>query len=324
MASTAHGIMFHHFHGPGHPAGQGSIDAGTLRAMIAHLGRERILPAREWLAQAEAGRLPPDSLCLTFDDNLRCQHDVALPVLRELGLTAFWFVASASLDSNGPHLEVFRAFRDRCFRDVSVFYEAFDGMLRRLHLWYGVEIALSDFRASHYLAEYSFYTPADRRFRFIRDEVLGPQRYEAVMKELMKRQGVCPDELARDLWMTPAQLRTLRVEGHVIGLHSHSHPTRLAKMSGRRQMREYVNNYRRLWAETGERPRTASHPCNSYNVTTLRVLKRLGVSIAFRANMELTNATPLELPRRDHTDVLREMTSCASPSSPATSLATSR
>ena len=89
-----HGVMFHHFFDARHPAGQGAISAGQLADLIAFLGRDRILPAAEWQRQAEAGTLAPDALCLTFDDNLRCQYDVALPVLRDEGLTAFWFVCT--------------------------------------------------------------------------------------------------------------------------------------------------------------------------------------------------------------------------------------
>src|SRR4051794_18619226 len=97
---AAHGIMFHHFHdddvdlegGIGHPAGQGSISADTLRAMIQSIGPTRILPAHEFLHRAVAGKLTDHHVCLTFDDNLMCQYDVAVPVLEEFGLTAFWFV----------------------------------------------------------------------------------------------------------------------------------------------------------------------------------------------------------------------------------------
>src|SRR6266550_8962669 len=89
-----HGIMFHHFWDERgkHPRGQGAISGDELRAMIQFLGRDRILPAREWMEKAAAGTLREGDLCLTFDDNLRCQWDVARPVLRELGTTAFWFV----------------------------------------------------------------------------------------------------------------------------------------------------------------------------------------------------------------------------------------
>ena len=81
--------MFHHFHDGRHPAGQGSLSAHELADVIRFLGPARILPAREWLTRALAGTFDRGDLCLTFDDNLRCQYDVALPVLRHRIITNF-------------------------------------------------------------------------------------------------------------------------------------------------------------------------------------------------------------------------------------------
>src|SRR4051812_45501260 len=113
-----HGVMFHHFHDATHPAGQGSISAGQLRHMIESIGPARILPAREFLWRAQHKTLRPTDICLTFDDNLRCQYDVALPVLREFGLTAFWFVYTSVLQGNVESLEIYRHFRMTQFVSV--------------------------------------------------------------------------------------------------------------------------------------------------------------------------------------------------------------
>jgi hypothetical protein len=81
---VAHGVMFHHFHDDRHRRGQGSISAEQLVELIEHLGRNDILPAQEWMRRAAVGALTDTDTCLTFDDALRCQYDVALPVLRDL------------------------------------------------------------------------------------------------------------------------------------------------------------------------------------------------------------------------------------------------
>ena len=60
--------------------------------IIEQMGPERILPARQWMQCALTATLRPTDVCLTFDGGLRCQYDVAMPVLRFYGLTAFWFV----------------------------------------------------------------------------------------------------------------------------------------------------------------------------------------------------------------------------------------
>ena len=53
-----------------------------------------VLSLREALAAIDAGRVPPRAVCITFDDGYRSVHDLALPVLRRLGLPATVFVSS--------------------------------------------------------------------------------------------------------------------------------------------------------------------------------------------------------------------------------------
>ncbi len=106
-----HAIRLHAFTNDRWPGGPGALDAERFRELLRRVGLERILPAGEFFSRAEAGLLEPDHVCLTFDGNLRCQFDVALPVLREVGLTAFWFVASATLSPRSPS-----PLRRRCSR----------------------------------------------------------------------------------------------------------------------------------------------------------------------------------------------------------------
>ena len=55
---------------------------------------------------------------------------------------------------------------------------------------------------------------------------------------------------------------------------------------------------------------TMSHPTNSYNSDTMDILKKLGIRIGFRANMEKTkNYSKYEFPRKDHSVLLNEMLS---------------
>ena len=321
----AHGIMFHHFHdGQRHPAGEGSLSAEQLAGLIELLGRERILPAREWVERATRRALRESDLCLTFDDTLRCQWNVAAPVLREFGLTAAWFITTGALRGQGPRLEIDRRFRLTRFGSVEDFYAAFFRLLGDGPEAEAVQRALEGFDPASYLAGFPFYSEADRRFRFVRDEALGPRRYARLMDALIRATGDDPAELARGAWLTSEQVVALHAEGHVLGLHTHTHPTRVAQLPAAEQLREYRDNLMALWQWTGERPRVMAHPCNSYSAATLDLLRGLGVRIGFRSNLALREHSELEFPREDHANLLRETRRCASRSSQATSLATSR
>ncbi len=79
-----HGIMFHHFHDDEHPKSQGSIDQANLLSMIEFLNLEyKILDSNEFINKSLKKTLKDNEICLTFDDALKCQYDVALPVLNQ-------------------------------------------------------------------------------------------------------------------------------------------------------------------------------------------------------------------------------------------------
>jgi len=307
LKMAAYGVMFHHFHDDSHPQGQGAISAQELADLIDHVGRDRILPAEEWMSRAEMGRLMDTDICLTFDDALRCQYDIAFPVLRDLGLTAFWFVYSSVFEGNVEPLEVYRYFRTTQFLSIDDFYEQFF-QAASISFPDVYSNALTSFDPDAYLAHYTFYSRSDRIFRYLRDDVLGPERYHAVMTALMASFDFDVTAITSQLWMTNEHLRALRDEGHVIGLHSYSHPTRLAALSPEGQREEYQKNFDHLVQVLEEAPVCMSHPCNSYGPETLPILEGLGIRLGFRANMQnVADRSPFEFLREDHTNIMKRM-----------------
>jgi peptidoglycan/xylan/chitin deacetylase (PgdA/CDA1 family) len=151
-------------------------------------------------------------------------------------------------------------------------------------------------------------TRPNRRFRFIRDELLGPERYFAIMDVMIAQRGLTKEQLARNVWMDNANLKMLSDKGHIIGLHSYSHPTRLEQFSADEQRQEYQRNFDHITATTGIKPISMSHPCNSYNADTLAILRNLGIQVGFCSNMsEVKNRSALEICRLDHADILKRM-----------------
>jgi peptidoglycan/xylan/chitin deacetylase (PgdA/CDA1 family) len=297
--------MFHHFFDEAHPRGQGAISANELEAVLDELGRDNILPPDEWQRRALSGTLGQTDLCLTFDDALRCQYDVALPVLKAMGLKAFWFVYSGVFQGRPEVLEIYRHFRMTAFEDLGAFYAEFDGAARA-RFPDAHASGLGGFDPKTYLAAYPFYSDGDRQFRYLRDDVLGPQRYQEVMTSLMEKKGFDPSAIAAQLWMSNEEIRTLDREGHVIGLHSFSHPTRLAELSPDAQRAEYQKNFDHLAATLGKAPTAMSHPCNSYSRDTISVLQEMGIKLGFRSNRTvIEGASMFEFPREDQANLMR-------------------
>jgi peptidoglycan/xylan/chitin deacetylase (PgdA/CDA1 family) len=300
------GIMFHHFHGNGHPEVQGSISAADLNDIILYFGADSFLTPHQWLRQTKAGTLNPGSICLTLDDALRCQYDIALPVLESYGLTAFWFVYSAVFDGKIEPLELYRYYRTTQFDSVDDFYASFDEAISRSAFADEVRESVSNERIQTYLAEFDFYSFNDRKFRFVRDQILKPKRYYAIMDAMVEKSALNIEELAPKLWMDESCLINLHTQGHVIGMHSYSHPTDLQSLSPQDQQTEYSKNFRHLHSLLKEPPVAMSHPCNSYNSETLNILKTLGVQMGFRANMSVLDGGIFEIPREDHTNIIKK------------------
>ncbi|SHL21827.1 Polysaccharide deacetylase [Pseudonocardia thermophila] len=81
------------------PAGAGA--AGFRRQMRALRAATNVVPLDEALQALSAGRrLPPRAVAITFDDGYRDNLDVAVPILRELGLPATVFLVPDLLDGN--------------------------------------------------------------------------------------------------------------------------------------------------------------------------------------------------------------------------------
>jgi peptidoglycan/xylan/chitin deacetylase (PgdA/CDA1 family) len=299
--------MFHHFYDDKHPRGQGAINAAQFEDMLSFLGRDRILDADDWLELALQGKLEEGQICLTFDDALLCQYDVAVPVMRRLGIKAFFFVYSSVFQGGLETLEIYRYFRTTAFDTVDSFYDAFLAATERLYPGLPSR-ALEGIDIDRYLADFPFYSRGDRIFRYIRDNALPAGGYDAVMNELISDRGFDKNDIANRLWMTNQHLLDLKSQGHLIGLHSYSHPLKMERLPNAQQAEEYGRNHTHLTHLLGSSPVAMSHPCNSYNDATLDLLGKLGIRIGFCANMsEIPGRSTLQYARQDHANILAEM-----------------
>lgn len=299
--------MFHHFHNEDHPSSQGSIDEVAFKKIIQHLDEKfNLISADTWLDKAMKDELKSEDVCLTFDDSLMCQYDIAKPVLDEFKINAFWFLCSSLLEGNLELLEVFRYFRTNCFDGVedfySVFFKAFEDSSEQDFK------KLSGFDPDKYLAGFPFYTLNDRKFRYIRDKILGVEKYNSLMCEMFSLRDFDPASIKDKLWMGLDHAKELEKDGHILGLHTHSHPTMVAGLSYENQLSEYEVNKVYLEKHLTQKSLTMSHPCNSYNKSTIEILNNLGVKIGFRANMaKIQSSGKFEFPREDHANLVKEL-----------------
>ena len=304
-----HSVMFHHFHDDFHLPSQGSLSASDFDLMISWLsGRYDILDAQEYMSRFLSRTLKNTDICLSFDDALKCQYDVALPVLRKNNIRAFFFVYSSAFSDNPDFLEIFRYFRTTQFNNVDEFYNYFfDHVIQDDKNEYLSQ--KQQYSSLDYLSASPFYTENDKWFRYLRDQYLGNEKYTNVMLEIISEKGLDITEAKKNLWMREDELLKIHENGHVVGLHSYSHPTQMSKLTADQQMKEYQQNFTHLSKVLKTSEITSmSHPCGHYNLDTLTLLKEMGIQIGFRSNMGVKEIkSPLEIPREDHANVFKEM-----------------
>ncbi len=308
--------MFHHFHDDGiHSKTQGSIDKDDFYRMINFIGRNNILDADIFFEKFKNKKLKETEVCITFDDALKCQIDIALPVLEELKIKSFFFVYTSVFEEKPDNLEIFRYFRVNYFKNVNDFYNSFykvlDKDLKNFFDENNDKIRLSK-------DKFPFYSIADIKFRLVRDNFLNKTKYEEIMLSMIKEKNLDYKETYKKLFFQKDDLKKLDNLGHLIGLHSHNHPTLLEKFNYDEQKYEYekcLSSISSILNKSKNEIKYMSHPCGSYNQDTLEILKELGIELGFKQimtiepekGMKKLNNSFLEIARQDHARIYKSM-----------------
>ena len=134
-----------------------------------------------------------------------------------------------------------------------------------------------------------------------------------------KKKKIKPKDLHPILFFSKEDLKNLNKLGHLIGLHSHNHPTLLEKLSYNEQKNEYekcISIISKILNEPKNNIKYMSHPNGSYNHDTLKILENLDIELGFKQTMQIEpqkgmkriNNTHLEIARDDHSNILRRAT----------------
>ena len=304
MNNIPHGIMFHHFHDEKiHKPGQGSINAETFKDIIQYLKvNYKILPPNQFINKLKSKSLQSGDITLTFDDALRCQYDIALPILQTFSIKAFFFVYTNAFSYNPDPLEFYRDLRNNYFDNIDDFYEKFFELFEKnFPILY---IKFNKNYEDHYLSEFKFYSENDKKFRFIRDQILGIKKYYEIMETIIIDINYSKELRREKLFMSIKNLKDIINDGHQVGLHSSTHPTNIDKLSYEKQLKEYRINYDFLKTKLGITPISMSHPCGKYNESTLNILDTMKIQIGFRSSLKINYAkSHLEIPREDHSNI---------------------
>ena len=280
---------------PDEPRAIFPVTTEALAAQIEELSHEYELVGRDELLAAATGDadLPARACVLTFDDGLRCQFELGLPVLERLGAPAIFFVPGRPLFER-QMLEVHKlhALRERL---------ADDELRGRL------PDDLPEVSAEEAQAHYRYDTPEAAALKFLLNIHLAAGRRRELVDSLFATEFPDESAAAAELYMDAEQVAELEREHHAVGAHSYSHQP-LATLSNSELEADLERVTGVLEEITGSRPRAFSYPYGTPEAVDPRVAAGVGAAgyrIAFTMRREVneTLEEPLLLGRFDTNDV---------------------
>jgi hypothetical protein len=173
--------MFHYFHdNQDYKKVQGSISSEEL-LLVLRSGKFNILSPSEWLGMYIEDKLKTNDVFLSFDDGLKEQIKIALPILEKFNIKALFNIYTEPIISNEiSNIEFYRYVRNHAFKNTDDFYKYFFKIVK---LNYDVDV--KKIHIGNYLSNYTFYSHNDKLFRFVRD-VLLLDDYHDIMQKIAK------------------------------------------------------------------------------------------------------------------------------------------
>ena len=134
----------------------------------------------------------------------------------------------------------------------------------------------------------------------------------------MKEKNFNQSEFEEKIFFNIDDLKKIDKLGHLIGLHSHSHPTLFEKLNYNEQKIEYekcLSILSKILNKSENDIKVMAHPCGNYNENTLKILGKLGLELGFRSTMIIDNkmklkkinSSPFEIARENHSNILKKI-----------------
>lgn len=277
------------------------VTLGRFTAQLQELARAFEFVSRDQVLAAVDDEAPlPERACMvTFDDGLRSQFELALPVLERLGIPATFFV------SGRPHAErralhVHRVHHLREHLDEAEFGQLLDDHLAAA----GAEVP--EVTEATACAMYRYDLPGAARVKYLLNVALEREASERVVEAMFADAGPGERVFCDDLYMSDEQVRELEMRHRAIGAHGYDHHP-FATLDPVLKGADMARGSDALRALTGIAPRMISYPYGSAAAVDRRVAdaaERLGFRVGLTMERALNRSLrePLLLARLDTND----------------------
>jgi peptidoglycan/xylan/chitin deacetylase (PgdA/CDA1 family) len=270
------------------------ITVAAFEAQLDELAKTWEFVSRDDLVSAVRGdrSLPARACVITFDDGLREQFELGLPVLEARGIPAIFFVCGEPLERTRV-LPVHRIHHLREHFPDGELLAALEAEIDDLQL-------VTDEVAQ---AMYRYDTAEAAKLKYLLNVVIGPTRPDAVGHLFAAR--VDEVELWERLYMPPEQVVELEGKG-MLGSHTYGHMP-LSVLSSDEARADVDRGLETLRSLTGARALTFSYPWGTASAVDARAaadVAACGFVLAFTTERTLnrTLEQPLLLARVDTND----------------------
>ena len=158
-------------------------------------------------------------------------------MLERFNLKAFWFVHCNTLPNNFDKSEIFSILIVKKFKNYKKFIDKFFKYLninskifqsKSFKKYYNEEISL-----------YNFLSKTELKYKFLRDIYFPRKKFENIMENFFRSYNLNVKDFYKNTWLDKKDLINLDKKGHMIGVHSFSHPYRMSKLTTKNQKTEY-------------------------------------------------------------------------------------
>jgi peptidoglycan/xylan/chitin deacetylase (PgdA/CDA1 family) len=272
-----------------------------LSAQVESLGRSYEFVSRDQLLAAveEGAPLPERGCVITFDDGLRAQFELALPVLERLGVPAVFFIPGRPhVERRALHVHRVHAMRDRLTE------EDFAALLHRHIGAAGVDVPTVADADARRMYRYDELDAA--RVKYLLNVALERMASERVVEAMFAEAGPGEQAFCHDLYMSDEQVRELELRHGATGAHGYDHHP-FASLDPVLKGADMARGSDALRAITGSAPRVISYPYGSAAAVDRPVAdaaERLGFRVGFTTERALNRSMlePLLLGRVDTND----------------------
>lgn len=225
-------------------AGIHPVSVDRFRSQLELLQKRYVFVSEKDVVNAIQGTKSfPERACLiTFDDSLRCQYELAVPILKEKSIPAIFFVSTSPYET-GDALVVHKIHYLLAHLSSDVLLTACENLYREY-----VGAAVPWDRVGADIHHWYRYDSRDvGRLKYLLNYILPPQLLEQIIATVFRTHaGVDAKVFSDKTYMTADMLRDLQSNPlFAIGLHTHTHQN-FATVEAEEIARDIKENYRQL------------------------------------------------------------------------------